>query len=204
MIGDDEKQNLRYLYSSKHWWKYDPKYYVLHRIEAGESVLDVGCSYGDFGCKIKEKGCTVDGVDYYLPAINYAKQVLDNVYFFNLNILSDIDAKIERKYDVITFMDVLEHCIEPELVLKVFKNLLNERGRVYISIPNIANIYCRAQLFFGNWDYEEYGVLDKTHLRFFTKKTAYKLVKNVFPYAKIVAYTPRFNFLKGLEKPSNL
>lgn len=197
-----KEQQSRYLYSSKNWWIYDPKYYVLNKINEGSnlSVLDVGCSYGDFGIKMKEKGCTVDGVDFYLPAIEYAKQVIDNVYLLNLNELDNVDSKIKKKYDVITFMDVLEHCIEPESLLKIFKNKLKEGGIVYVSIPNVANIYNRLQLLIGNWKYEEYGVLDMTHLRFFTKETAFDLVQNVFPYTRIIAYSPRIHRLKGLER----
>lgn len=183
-------EELRYLYSSKHWWQYDPKYYVLDKINPEDRVLDVGCSYGDFGSKIKEKGCSVEGVEFYGPAIEQAINVLDNVYQIDLNNYSDIKQKINSKYDVITFMDVLEHLINPEMVLSIFKEKLVKGGRVYISVPNIANIKNRLKLLLGNFDYTEYGVLDKTHLRFFTKKTATALVQNLFNNANIVACTP--------------
>ncbi len=193
-------EKLRYLNSSKNWWQYDPKYFVLDKINNSEMVLDVGCSYGEFGAKLKKKGCYVDGIEVYKPAIEKAKSKLDKVYDINLNNTKDIIERIDKRYDVITFMDVLEHVCDPTLVLKTFKTKLVKNGLVYISLPNVANIETRLKLLFGNFDYKEYGVLDRTHLRFFTKKTALDFVKNVFKNSCIIHFTPKIERLNILLK----
>ena len=186
----------RYLNSSKNWWKYDPKWAVLDAITKQEVVLDVGCSYGDFGIKLIEKGCSVDGVEIYDPAYNQAAEVLRNVYRLDMDYPELIKDGLKKEYSVITFMDVLEHCKDPEFVLRAYKEKLIEGGKVFISIPNVLNIRERLSFLFGKFDYQEYGVLDKTHLRFYTKKTALMLMKKVFRNVNLIECTPRYNFLK--------
>jgi 2-polyprenyl-3-methyl-5-hydroxy-6-metoxy-1,4-benzoquinol methylase len=186
----------RYLNSSKNWWKYDPKWIVLNAITKQEDVLDVGCSYGDFGVKLIEKGCIVDGVEIYDPAYHQAREVLRNVFKLDMDYPELIKNGLKKEYSVITFMDVLEHCKEPEFVLRAYKEKLKEGGRVFISVPNVLNIRERFAFLFGKFDYQEYGVLDKTHLRFYTKKTALMLMKKVFKNVNLLECTPRYNFLK--------
>lgn len=190
----ENSQDLRYYDSSKNWDKFDPKWAVIDAIKEGENVLDVGCSYGDLGSQLKNKKCSVDGVEMYEPAIKEAVKVLDNVYPMNLNDMSSMN-NISSKYSVITFMDVLEHCIEPEIVLKNFKTKLNANGRVYVSVPNIANFQERWAMLMGRFDYKKYGVMDETHVRFFTKATALKLVNSSFSNVKIIKATPRHRYL---------
>lgn len=190
-------QELRYYDSSKNWDKFDPKWAVLGAIHTGENVLDVGCSYGDLGSQLKNKKCAVDGVEMYEPAIKEAQKVLDNVYPMNLNDMATMN-NITKKYSVITFMDVLEHCIEPAKVLEGFKSKLSSDGRVYVSVPNIANFRERWAMMMGRFNYEKYGVMDETHVRFFTKETALKLVESSFKHAKIIKATPRHRYLNRI------
>lgn len=194
-MSDLHKDQLRYYKSSKKWWKYDPKHSVLPFINKYEKVLDVGCSYGDFGAALIQKGCEVDGVEVYGPAIEQAQKILNHVYILDLNNINLADNTIKSCYDVITFMDVLEHFVEPALVIQYFKKFLNVNGRIYVSLPNVANIQTRFSLLCGNWNYEDYGVMDRTHLRFFTRKTALELVMTRFKNAKIIAKTPILDIL---------
>lgn len=186
----DNNASKRYFFSSKNWWKFDPKNYVLKDIMPGETVLDVGCAYGDFGSLLRQKGCKVDGIDNYPAALEEAKSKLDSVIQLDLNNTDEIRTKVKSKYDVITFMDVLEHCNDPLMVLTEFKSRLSAKGRIYVSLPNIANLLNRIGLLFGHFNYSDYGVLDKTHLRFFTRKTALELVGSIFENTDIIAYTP--------------
>ncbi len=190
----------RYRYSSKNWWTYDPKWVVVNEINTPETVLDVGCSYGDFGLKLREKNCSVDGVEIYLPAFTEAKKVLVNVYRLDMDLPDEIEKNIDKKYSVITFMDVLEHSKDPESVLRAYKEKLIDNGRVYVSLPNVVNIRERFSILLGNFDYQEYGVFDRTHLRFFTKKSAIRLLSSVFSEVRLVECTPRYNFLRGIVK----
>jgi 2-polyprenyl-3-methyl-5-hydroxy-6-metoxy-1,4-benzoquinol methylase len=88
--------------------------------------------------------------------------------------------------------------IDPEDVLKKLNSKIKPGGLIYISVPNIVNIVERVNISLGRFNYREYGVLDRTHLRFFTRRTALSMVRGVFPDAKIVAVTPRIPQFKYL------
>jgi len=81
----------------------------------------------------------------------------------------------EGFFDIIICADVLEHLVRPDLVLMKFAKYLSKKGYVLASIPNIVNWYYRLKFLFGTFNYEESGILDKTHLRFFTLKTVKEL-----------------------------
>jgi 2-polyprenyl-3-methyl-5-hydroxy-6-metoxy-1,4-benzoquinol methylase len=76
----------------------------------------------------------------------------------------------------VVFADVLEHLPDPVRVLRNVHSLLNPGARVVISVPNVAHLSVRAQLFFGRFQYSTRGILDRTHLRFFTRRTALELL----------------------------
>ena len=76
------------------------------------------------------------------------------------------------------FLDVLEHMKCPERLLQATKGVLEEDGQVIVSLPNIANITVRLMLLFGRFSYTERGILDRTHLRFFTRKSAREMLRS--------------------------
>lgn len=191
---------LRYFNSSKNWWKFDPKWAVVKYVGTKLKILDVGCSYGDLGEKLKQKGCYVDGVELYEPAANAADKILNNVFRINIDNRIEIENAGFEGYDLITFMDVLEHTIDPTSTLNCFSKYLNPNGRVIVSLPNIANIVERFNLLLGRFDYKEYGVLDKTHLRFFTLKSALEMMHKNFQNVQIIECTPRYNFFRPFVK----
>jgi SAM-dependent methyltransferase len=86
----------------------------------------------------------------------------------------DID-KLSR-YDAIVFGDVLEHLRDPRAVLEKLSSRLKPGGKILMSLPNIANIWVRLNLLFGHFNYRSVGILNESHLRFFTWKTAQQLV----------------------------
>jgi SAM-dependent methyltransferase len=77
----------------------------------------------------------------------------------------------KNRFDVIIYADVLEHLKNPKDVLVSLNQNLAPNGIVIISLPNIANFYCRIQLLLGRFNYQDRGIFDRTHLRFFTRKT---------------------------------
>jgi 2-polyprenyl-3-methyl-5-hydroxy-6-metoxy-1,4-benzoquinol methylase len=85
--------------------------------------------------------------------------------------------KIQGTFDVIVFGDVLEHLSDPQQVLQDIKPYLNENGILVLSLPNIALWRIRIALLFGKFEYSDRGVLDRTHLRFFTLQSAQALVR---------------------------
>lgn len=139
--------------------------------EPPKRVLDLGCSGGRLAERLRSLGHEVTGVDAFeLPGVH---QRVDRF------LLADLDAGIPPDvgdgYDVILFADVLEHTKKPELLLEDARRRLARGGVVLACIPNFAHWYPRARVAAGVFDYDERGILDKTHLRFFTKKSFAKL-----------------------------
>lgn len=133
------------------------------------NILEVGCSSAYFGSALKTKGHTVWGIE---PNKNAALIAIENLDFVFTGSIEDfIIAYPDKKFDVITFGDVLEHIAEPNSVLDKCHGLLADGGAIVASVPNAAHISVRAMLLEGKWQYSELGILDKTHLRFFTRNT---------------------------------
>lgn len=150
--------------------------FLLRHVPANALVLDVGCSNGLQGKYLrKEKGCRVYGVDISRQAIQEARKNLDKATIMDIE---KDGLPFKEKFDVIIFSDILEHLASPEEVLKKFKTYLKKEGLVVTAIPNVANLKIRLHLLFGRWEYQELGILDKTHLRFFTRDTARQLFKD--------------------------
>jgi len=155
-------------------------YYKLNRSEmlafvpAGtKSLLDVGCGEGHFATLVKETfQCEAWGVEPVYEPFLEARKTLDKVYhgYFEPSL------KIDRKFDVISFNDVLEHMVDPWSTLRYCKELLNPGGVIVTSIPNILYFHDFMQMLLSrDWKYEEAGIFDKTHLRFFTKKSIQRM-----------------------------
>ncbi len=140
----------------------------LRNIDAKLRILDVGCSNGFIGKQLGKKhefyGIDISGKDAAIARKYYKKVRVANI---------DSKKQIynEGFFDVIIMADVLEHLKDPLGALLNFKRLLKKNGLVIISVPNVANIYVRLKLLLGNFDYEERGILDKTHTKFFTLKS---------------------------------
>lgn len=162
-------------------WMYD-------YVKPGSVFLDFGCSTGYFGGLIKNaKNAQVYGVEISEDR-KEANKVLDGVYSFDLD--GDWPDKIyERKYDYAFFGDVLEHLKYPEEALKKTAKLLKDGGKVFVSIPNIAHISTRLELMGGNFEYEPMGILDSTHLKYFTLSSFSQLANNAGYKIKSIDYT---------------
>jgi 2-polyprenyl-3-methyl-5-hydroxy-6-metoxy-1,4-benzoquinol methylase len=137
---------------------------------SAKSILDVGCSVGNFGSLLKaERSVEVWGIEIDPEAARIAADRLDKVFIGPFN--RDLCVS-ERAFDCIVFNDVLEHMPDPYSALEYAKGLLAENGCVVASIPNVryfGNIW--KLLVDGTWEYTDSGILDRTHLRFFTKKS---------------------------------
>jgi 2-polyprenyl-3-methyl-5-hydroxy-6-metoxy-1,4-benzoquinol methylase/glycosyltransferase involved in cell wall biosynthesis len=132
-------------------------------------ILEVGCSTGYFGSALKAAGHIVWGIEPNKASAFIASQNLDHVFVGFVEAF--IETYPDKKFDVITFGDVLEHIAEPSEVLNQCQSMLVEGGAIVASVPNVAHIAIRSMLLEGRWEYGDLGILDKTHLRFFTKQT---------------------------------
>jgi len=159
---------------------------LLQELPAGSSVLDVGSASGYFGERLAGKGYYVVGVEQNEAAASVAAA------FYDEFVVADVEAglRLSRKFDVIVLADVLEHLRQPLNVLIHLRDLLSSTGRFVISVPNVANIYVRLSLLFGRFEYADRGILDETHLRFFTLNSACALVQKAALRVKQIVVTP--------------
>ena len=139
-------------------------------------VLDVGCGSGPLGALLA-------GAQIELVGVDADPELLDYAGAFGYSALHQVDleggelpAAVEPA-DIIVFADVLEHCRRPDEVLaRLLDRCLRPGGTVIVSLPNVAHWYVRAQLLAGRWRYADRGILDRTHLRFFTRDTGAALL----------------------------
>lgn len=148
-------------------------------VPVNSRVLDLGCGDGKIGQILKQKGCNVTGVELNYELAKIAKWRLSKVIVGDLE-NTRIQNKIvkEQKFDIIFASAILEHLKNPDKVLKSLYNCLNKDGFVIITLPNIAYWRIRVDLLMGRFNYVDSGILDKTHLKFFTIKSAIDFVKN--------------------------
>jgi hypothetical protein len=86
--------------------------------------------------------------------------------------------RLEKKVDAVIFGDVLEHTADPVRVLGLALQRVNDHGLVIVSVPNVAHLRVRLRLLLGRFDYEEWGIMDRTHLRFFTLASAAGMLRD--------------------------
>lgn len=164
----------------------DPKLYegfqlrMAHRtllpmISPGTSVLDIGSGSGALTSFLVQKAkCTVTAVDLTPELIANAAPYTSKTVTGSIEDASTWE-QIDGTFDYIVFADVLEHLANPGTALQRCKAFLTDGGSVIASIPNVAYYRVRQDLLLGRFDYGPFGILDKTHLRFFTAKTVRSL-----------------------------
>lgn len=131
-------------------------------------VLDVGCHTGYLGKALVGQGCRVVGIEADVGAAAVAARAYEAVFAVNLD-ETDLAALLPgASFDVILFGDVLEHLKDPPRTLRQATALLARDGYVLASMPNIAHASVALALLRGEFQYQERGLLDSTHLRFFT------------------------------------
>lgn len=141
-------------------------------------VLEIGCGSGEFGAVLKRRGgVSVVGVELVEAAAAIARERLDQVIAADVQ-HQDLDLP-EQAFDCLVCNDVLEHLVDPWTVLARLRRHLAPGGWLVASIPNVRHQkVVRRLLWPGEWRYEDKGVLDRTHLRFFTRLSARALVES--------------------------
>ena len=150
---------------------------MVELVGGTKRVLDVGCATGYLARALAERGCTVSGVEFDAEAAEEARPHLERLVVGDLETMDLAEAFGDDRFDVIVFGDVLEHLRDPLPVLRGAKALLADRGSVVASIPNIAHGSVRLALLAGRFDYQDLGLLDTTHVRFFTRSSVEDLFR---------------------------
>ncbi len=151
---------------------------MLELIGSNKRVLDVGCASGYLAEALKQRGCEVSGVDADADLAELARPHLEKVIVADVEACDLVEVFGAGSFDVIVFGDVLEHLRDPLPVLRQARPLLAEGGTVVASVPNIAHGSIRLALLQGRFEYQPTGLLDNTHLRFFTLDTLEQLLRD--------------------------
>jgi 2-polyprenyl-3-methyl-5-hydroxy-6-metoxy-1,4-benzoquinol methylase len=145
---------------------------VVELVPPDSVVLDVGCASGYLARELLARGATaVDGLEYDLEEAEAARAACRRVVVGSVEDPGVVAELADGAYDVIVLADVVEHLRHPEDALRTLLPKLGKGGRVIISVPNIAHYSMRFGLLRGRFRYEDVGLLDRTHLRFFTRAT---------------------------------
>lgn len=164
--------------------KIDQAYYARARtwpsifdIRSGTKILDVGCGKGNLGAYLQTTyRSEVTGLEIIKDNFHVASTVLHEAH---LGDIESLDMSVlGSRFDYVIFSDSLEHMLDPKAVLERVRDLMAENGHLLISMPNIRNFRVTIPLVFSDqWDYQDEGLLDRTHLRFFTCTSICKLIE---------------------------
>jgi methionine biosynthesis protein MetW len=152
--------------------------YVYDLVPCDSRVLELGCSTGYFTEHLAKKCATVVAIDCDPLSIKACRDRGIPALQFDLssgnivNLMADQDP-----FDAVIAMDVLEHLPRPQDLLVGLPQLMNRQGRLIVTGPNVAYWHTRWELMRGRWNYTEDGIMDETHLRWFTRATWRKLLE---------------------------
>lgn len=166
-IHQETSRSNRYF----HW----PRPDVLALVPTATRVLDVGCAAGVFGAELKRRQqCEVVGIELNPDAAAEAQTRLDRVLTADIE---TADFTNLGQFDVIVCGDVLEHLRDPAATLIKLHPMLGPEGTFIASVPNVRSIDILQRLAEGGWQYQEAGILDREHLRFFTRRSMEMLLE---------------------------
>ncbi len=145
-------------------------------------ILDLGCSSGQLAERLRSMGHHVVGVDLYeIPGVGERTSA-----FFRADLNQGIPPEVGTDFDVVLCADILEHLHDPAALIRQAKTVLAPDGFAVFCVPNIAHWYPRIRSMLGLFDYDQRGILDATHLRFFTRRSIRKLLeRNGFQVRRI-------------------
>ena len=191
--------------------RHSSHHYARQLVGRDQDVLDIGCGEGFFAAELKADGNRIVGVDA-IPTAHHT-DALEQFITEDLNaapeaLIRDLGA---TRFDRVLLLDVLEHLVEPERLLAGVAGALKPGGRIVVSLPNVANFSVRLGLLFGRFNYMERGLLDRTHLHFYTRKTSralleqagYQVIESritVVPLELVLGLAPRNPLMRAITE----
>ena len=184
-------------------WYYNVEKDILYPYipEGPNIILDIGCGSGMLGRNLLKlnKAESLIGVEIYKPAAIKAEKYYNKVYNQDIE---QLNLEYHNYFDFIICGDILEHLKDPWIILKKIRNWLKRQGNIIITIPNIRYWYILKELMLkGIWKYSDAGILDKTHLRFFTRRTINQIIreeKYILIISKMIIHGKKKNVLNKL------
>jgi O-antigen biosynthesis protein len=179
---------------------YDRSWRLIRWVGSEKRVLELGCATGYISQRLAESGCEVVGIEIDREVAEVARRFCHSVHVSDLNSTDWINCLDGQTFDVILMGDVLEHLVNPDMILRAIRALLRPSGYLVVSLPNVVHWITRIKFVLGRFEYESAGTLDSTHLRFFTPKTARKLIEDAG--YRITAFHPAIGGrLSGQARP---
>jgi 2-polyprenyl-3-methyl-5-hydroxy-6-metoxy-1,4-benzoquinol methylase len=171
-------RRLRYVVNRGEKYKfkespYSSHSYILSKVKPGSTVLDVGCGRGLLAKALARRGAHIVGADV-LPAEEIAPEVAE---YHRLDLERHEQLNLKRQFDCIILADVIEHLRNEEEILRHLKQFLKTDGRLLISTGNIAVWFYRLSLLLGRFNYGPRGILDRTHVKLYTRATFRQLIE---------------------------
>lgn len=150
---------------------------VLRHVNGIGTILDVGCGVGDNARILKNAGHRVDGITISETELKEALPFLNAGYLHNLE--NGLPEKVkENKYDYIICSHVLEHICYPEKLLNDLQHCLKTDGQLIVALPNLFHYNSRWKLVKGEFSYQDAGIWDNTHFKWYTYQTGVALLEN--------------------------
>jgi glycosyltransferase involved in cell wall biosynthesis len=143
--------------------------------ERPSDVLEVGTATGYLSAEMSKRGCKVTGIEHDHQMARIAGQFCHRMIQADVE---ELDLSDLGQFDAIVLGDVLEHLRHPARFLKNVVSLLKPGGKILLSLPNVANIWIRLNLLMGRFNYSRVGILDETHLQFFTLESSMKIAND--------------------------
>ena len=150
--------------------------YLREAVGRNHDVLDIGCGEGFIAAELRERDNRVSGIDA-LPVPKRSDALEHYVHADLDGGVTHLAGLMRHEFDRVLLMDVLEHLRAPEQLLTQCRDVLRTNGRLLVSLPNVANITVRLALLFGRFEYAERGIMDRTHVRFFTRRSARRMLE---------------------------
>jgi predicted TPR repeat methyltransferase len=140
----------------------------------GGTLLDLGAAGGELGAAVRERFDRTIGFEFDSGRISQLRK------HFDCAVIADLETvkALPKNVRAVVLADIVEHLRDSTTLLRCVKESLTSDGRLFISVPNIANITVRLGLLFGVFEYRDRGILDFTHLRFFTMRTIRREIEN--------------------------
>jgi len=140
---------------------------IGHYARKGGTLIDLGAAGGELGAAVRDQFSRTIGFEYNADCIADLRE------HFDAAVISDLEKvkHLPNGADAIVAADVIEHLRDAPKLLQLIRGALATDGKLFISVPNIANITVRLGLLFGVFEYRDRGILDNTHLRFYTLRT---------------------------------
>jgi 2-polyprenyl-3-methyl-5-hydroxy-6-metoxy-1,4-benzoquinol methylase len=170
-LNDDAR--FRYIEKKDPWSSHAIIQKWLRGFGPGTRVLDIGTASGMLGRSCSEAGFYIIGIEPVKELAEIANPFYDE---FLCSSLEQAPDEFIACQDIVVCGDVLEHLPDPGFILNKLVKLQKPDTQFFISVPNVANIWIRINLLLGKFNYTENGILDRSHLRFFTKSTFIELI----------------------------